>query len=72
MIFIEPVFNPGGDRFIEMELGNEMSFDLNFLVHSVSGLIRESKTKGIIEVVPELTCLRSSRTTSVHPSFARW
>ena len=60
MIFEEPKFNPGGDRFIEMELGDEMSFDLNFLVHSVSGLIRESRTKGIIEIVPELTSIMIS------------
>lgn len=60
MIFEEPIFNPGGDRFIEMELGDEMSFDLNFLVHNVSGLIRESKTKGIIEIVPELTSIMIS------------
>jgi len=60
VIFEEPKFNPGGDRFIEMELGDEMSFDLNFLVHSVSGLIRESGTKGIIEIVPELTSIMIS------------
>ncbi len=60
MIFDEPVFNPGGDRFIEMELGDEMSFDLNFLVHSVSRLIRESETAGIIEIVPELTSIMIS------------
>ena len=60
MIYSEPVFNPGGDRFIEMELGDEMSFKLNFLVHNVSGLIRESKTKGIIEIVPELTSIMIS------------
>ena len=60
MIFDEPTFAPGGDRFIEMELGDEMSFDLNFLVHSVAGLIRESKTPGIIEIVPELTSIMVS------------
>ena len=46
MIFAEPVFRPGGDRFIEMELGDEMSFDLNFRVHSASKLIRESGLPG--------------------------
>ena len=60
MIFTEPVFRPGGDRFIEMELGDEMSFDLNFRVHSVSGLIRESGLAGIIEIVPELTSIMIS------------
>ena len=60
MIFAEPKFNVGGDRFIEMELGNEMSFDLNFLVHSLSALIRESKIDGIIEIVPELSSIMIS------------
>ena len=60
MIFAEPVFNPGGDRFVEMELGDEMSFDLNFRVHGVSRLIRESETKGIVEIVPELTSIMIS------------
>ncbi len=60
MIFDEPIFKPGGDRFIEMELGDEMSFELNFLVHSVSGLIRESRTKGIVEIVPELASIMIS------------
>ena len=60
MIFTEPVFRPGGDRFIEMELGDEMSFDLNFRVHSVSKLIRESGPAGIIEIVPELTSIMIS------------
>ena len=60
MIFAEPVFRPGGDRFIEMELGDEMSFDLNFRVHSVSSLIRESGPAGIVEIVPELTSIMIS------------
>ena len=60
MIFAEPVFRPGGDRFIEMELGDEMSFDLNFRVHSVSALIRGSGPAGIVEIVPELTSIMIS------------
>ena len=43
-----------------MELGDEMSFDLNFRVHSVSKLIRESGPAGIIEIVPELTSIMIS------------
>ena len=46
MIYGEPVFRPGGDRCIEVYFGDEMSFDLNFLVHSVCGLIRETGIDG--------------------------
>ena len=60
MIFAEPIFRPGGDRFIETELGDEMSFDLNFRVHSVSRLIREGGPAGIVEIVPELTSIMIS------------
>ena len=34
MIYDAPRFFPGGDRYIEVELGDEMSFELNFLVHT--------------------------------------
>ena len=60
MIFTEPIFRPGGDRFIEKELGDEMSFDLNFKGHSVSALIREKGPAGIVEIVPELTSIMIS------------
>lgn len=60
MIYEEPVFRPGGDRCIEVYFGDEMSFDLNFLVHSVCGLIRETAIKGVIELIPEMASMQVS------------
>ena len=60
MIYEEPVFRPGGDRCIEVYFGDEMGFDLNFLVHSVCGLIRESDIKGCVELIPEMASMQIS------------
>lgn len=57
MIFEQAEFHPGGDRAILMLLGDEMSFDLNFLVHSVAGRIRESAMRGVIELIPEMASI---------------
>jgi urea carboxylase len=57
MIFSAPEFRPGGDRAILMLLGDEMSFDLNFLVHSVAKRIRDSETRGIVELIPEMASI---------------
>ena len=50
MIFEQAEFRIGGDRSLLMMLGDEMSFDLNFKVHSLARSIRESRTRGIIEL----------------------
>lgn len=60
MIYDTPRFMPGGDRYIEVELGDEMSFDLNFLVHSLCALIRQSGLTGVIELIPELASFQVS------------
>jgi allophanate hydrolase subunit 1 len=57
MIFSVPEFHPGGDRSILMLLGDEMSFDLNFLVHSVARQIRDSATSGVVELIPEMASI---------------
>jgi urea carboxylase len=57
MIFTQPEFRPGGDRSILMLLGDEMSFDLNFLVHSVARRIRDSRTRGVVELIPEMASI---------------
>lgn len=57
MIFDAPVFKPGGDRYISVELGDEMSFELNFRVHTLVAAIRAAKAPGIIELIPELASL---------------
>ncbi|WP_336749676.1 5-oxoprolinase subunit B family protein [Pantoea vagans] len=53
----QPRFSPAGDRFIEIELGKEMSFDLNIQVHALAAAIRAADIGGIIELVPELASL---------------
>jgi allophanate hydrolase subunit 1 len=60
MIYDEPKFRPGGDRCFEAYFGDEMSFDLNFLVHSVCGLVRNARIKGIIELIPEMASMQVS------------
>ena len=60
MIYNTPMFFPGGDRYIEVECGDEMSFDLNFAVHSLTAAIRAAKIAGVIELIPELASLQVS------------
>jgi len=52
MIYKEPKFLPGGDRYILIEFGNEMNLELNFMGQGLAGAIKENKTKGIIETAP--------------------
>ena len=60
MIYSLPKFFAGGDRYIEVELGDEMSFELNFLVHTLSAAIRAAKIEGVIELIPEMASLQIS------------
>ena len=60
MIYSSPKFFPGGDRYIEVELGDEMSFEPNFLVHTVSAAIRAAEIDGVIELIPEMASLQVS------------
>ncbi len=57
MIYDSPRFYPGGDRAMEVELGDGMSFELNFLVHSLASAIRQAEIRGVIELIPELASL---------------
>ncbi len=57
MIFEQPEFKIAGDRALLIVLGDEMSFDLNFKVHSLARTIRESNTRGIVELIPEMASL---------------
>jgi urea carboxylase len=54
MIFPAAEYRPGGDRAVLMLLGDEMSFDLNFLVHTVARRIRDSRIRGVVELIPEM------------------
>ena len=57
MIYDSPDFRPGGDRNILVYMGDEMSFDLNFLVHTYAARIREAEIDGLVELIPELASL---------------
>lgn len=57
MHYEEPQFSPAGDSFIEVELGSEMSFNLNVEVQALAHAIREARIDGVIELVPELASL---------------
>ncbi len=52
MIYDEPKFLPGGDRFILIEFGDEMNLELNFLAQGLASAIVEDGTKGIVETAP--------------------
>ncbi len=57
MIYQEPRFALAGDRFVEMELGDELSFDLNLRVHSLAAAIRASGISGVVEIVPVIASI---------------
>ena len=52
MIYHEPKFLPGGDRYLLIEFGDEMNLELNFMAHGLANAINEYKLKGIIETAP--------------------
>lgn len=57
MIYDEPRFLPGGDRFVLVELGNEMSLDLNFVAHGLAHAIAAERVTGVIETAPAYASL---------------
>src|SRR4051794_26225568 len=57
MIYDEPRFLPGGDRFLQVELGDEMSLDLNIQVHALARMLRESRIDGLVELIPEMASI---------------
>jgi urea carboxylase len=57
MIFDKAEFRPGGDRALLMLLGDEMSFELNFMVHGLARAIRESRIAGVVELIPEMASI---------------
>lgn len=52
MIYEEPRFLPGGDRFVTIEFGNEMNLELNFMAQGLADAIVQDGTKGVIETAP--------------------
>ncbi|WP_274962026.1 MULTISPECIES: 5-oxoprolinase subunit B family protein [Thioclava] len=47
-------FYPGGDRAIEVELGDGMDFTINFIVHRLVAAVREAQIAGLVDLIPEL------------------
>jgi KipI family sensor histidine kinase inhibitor len=52
MIYEEPRYLPGGDRYMLIEFGDEMNLELNFMGQGLAKAISEHKTKGVIETAP--------------------
>ena len=52
MIYDEPTFLPGGDRYVLIEFGNEMNLELNFVAQGLAARIVADRTKGIVETAP--------------------
>ncbi|MFO1055591.1 MAG: carboxyltransferase domain-containing protein [Dongiaceae bacterium] len=52
MIYPQPKFSPGGDRYLLIEFGNEMNLELNFMAQGLASAIEQSGTKGVIETAP--------------------
>ena len=57
MIYDEPRYLPGGDRFVLIELGNEMSLDLNFAAHGLAHAIATERVTGVLETAPAYASL---------------
>jgi len=47
-------FYPGGDRAIEVELGDGMDFSINFIVHRLVATVRQAAIGGVQDLIPEL------------------
>lgn len=58
MLYEEPRLYPGGDRAIEVELGDGMNFGLNFVVHRLVGALRAARISGVEDLIPELASLQ--------------
>jgi len=52
MIYENPRFLTGGDRYMLIEFGNEMNLELNFMAQGLASAIEKSQTKAVIEAAP--------------------
>ena len=52
MIYDEPKFLPGGDRYMLIEFGDEMNLELNFTAQGLAGAFARERTKGVVETAP--------------------
>jgi KipI family sensor histidine kinase inhibitor len=52
MIYAEPKFSPGGDRYMLIEFGDEMNLDLNFMGQGLAAALADGAIRGVIETAP--------------------
>ncbi len=52
MIYDEPRCSPGGDRFMLIEFGDELTLELNFFSQSLARATAEQSVKGVVETAP--------------------
>lgn len=57
MIYDEPRYLPGGDRYLLIEFGNEMNLELNFMAQGLASAIVADGTKGVIETAPSFASM---------------
>lgn len=52
MIYEQPKYLPGGDRYMLIEFGDEMNLELNFMGQSLAQAVEDNAVKGVIETAP--------------------
>jgi len=51
-VYEEPVFKPGGDKYMFIEFGSLMDLEINFTAQNLAKAIYDNKIKGIYETAP--------------------
>ena len=51
-VYEEPVFKPGGDKYMVIEFGNLMDLEINFTAQNLAKAVLDNKIKGIYETAP--------------------
>ncbi len=52
MIYARPLYLPAGDQALVVELGDEISPEINRRVHSLTGAIEQEGVSGIVDIIP--------------------
>jgi len=51
-VYDEPIFKPGGDKYMFIEFGNVMDIEINFTAQNLAKSIKDKKIKGVYETAP--------------------
>ena len=51
-VYEDPIFKPGGDKYMFIEFGNLMDLEINFTAQNLAKAIYDNKIKGIYETAP--------------------